>query len=132
VLLIGMAFMSGGMFCFSFVDAAASWLIVIPALLTGTGHGLMFHTMTSLTLRSFPSQVRGTGSALALMMLDLGTIAGAPALGIIGDEFGYGALFGSIGAFCLLNGLIYAATSQETDRPGKRKERKDKLHAQPR
>ncbi len=77
LLLVGMLFMSVGMFCFWLVDANTPWMIVIPALITGTGHGLMFHTMTSLTIEPFPASVRGTGSALALMMLDVGTIAGA-------------------------------------------------------
>ncbi len=75
VLFVGMLFMSVGMFCFGLVDARHSWMIIVPAVLAGTGHGLMFHTMTSLTLEPFPRNVRGTGSALALMMLDLGTIA---------------------------------------------------------
>ena len=72
---------------------------MVPAILTGTGHGLMFHTMTSLTLENYPMAVRGSGSALALMMLDLGTIVGAPVLGLIGERFGFAILFGSIGGF---------------------------------
>ena len=76
VLFAGMFFMSVGMCCFGLVDAQHSWMIVVPALLAGTGHSLMFHTMVSLTLETFPSAVRGTGSALALMMLDLGTLVG--------------------------------------------------------
>jgi predicted MFS family arabinose efflux permease len=110
VLLVGTFFMSVGMFCFGLVDAAHSWMIVVPAILTGTGHGLMFHTMTSLTLETFPSAVRGTGSALALMMLDLGTICGAPILGLVGEYFGFAALFGSIGIFCLGVSVTYVAS----------------------
>ena len=79
--------------------------------MAGVGHSLMFHTMTSLTLQTFPSQVRGTGSALALMMLDLGTIAGAPVLGMIGERFGFAVMFGSIGAFCFSSAMIYALST---------------------
>lgn len=111
VLFAGVLFMSVGMCCFSIVDAEHSWRIIIPAVLAGTGHGLMFHTMTSLTLENFPKPVRGTGSALALMMLDLGTLAGAPILGEIGQRFGFGALFGTIGAFCFVTGIAYAISS---------------------
>jgi MFS family permease len=110
VLLVGMLFMSAGMFCFVLVDAADSWLIIVPAVITGIGHGLMFHTMTSLTLEPFPRKVRGTGAALALMMLDLGTIVGAPLLGSIGERFGFPWLFGAIGASCLAVAAIYAAS----------------------
>lgn len=110
VLLVGMFIMSIGMCCFGFVDAQHSWMIIVPALLTGAGHSLMFHTMVSLTLETFPNAVRGTGSALALIMLDLGTLVGAPVLGFIGEYFGFGVLFGSIGVFCLLSAITYGAT----------------------
>jgi MFS family permease len=108
VLLVGMLFMSLGMFSFALVDAQRSWMIVVPGLLTGMGHSLMFHTMTSLTLEPFPYKVRGTGSALALMMLDAGTIAGAPVLGWLGERNGFPHLFGAIGVFCLFSALAYA------------------------
>ncbi len=111
VLLVGMFFMSIGMFCFALVDNVTPWLIVVPALVTGTGHGLMFHTMTALTIESFPSDVRGTGSVLALMMLDVGTIAGAPVLGQIAGAWGFNWMFSAIGAFSLVVAVAYASSS---------------------
>lgn len=111
VLLAGMLLMSAGMFSFVLVDAANTWRIIVPALLTGAGHGLMFHTMTSLTLENYPHAVRGSGSALALMMLDLGTIVGAPVLGLIGERLGFPMLFGAIGGFCLVVAAAYFTTS---------------------
>lgn len=110
VLLVGMLFMSAGMFCFGLADAKDTWMIIVPALLTGAGHGLMFHTMTSLTLENYPIPVRGSGSALALMMLDVGTIVGAPVLGLIGERFGFPVLFGTIGAFTLVVAATYVAS----------------------
>jgi len=110
VLLGGMAAMAIGMFSFAIVDAAHTWLIIVPAALTGAGHGLMFHTMTSITLENYPLAVRGSGSALALMMLDLGTIVGAPILGWIGQSFGFTALFASIGVATLVVAVTYAAS----------------------
>ncbi len=110
VLLVGMCFMSLGMLSFGWVTAERVWLIMVPALLAGIGHSLMFHTMTSLTLENFPSEVRGTGSALALMMLDLGTIAGAPVLGLVGERYGYAILFATIGALCFATAIAYAAS----------------------
>ena len=112
VLLSGILLMSIGMLCFSLVQAGNPWLISIPALLTGAGHSLMFHTMTSLTLQSFPLAVRGTGAAITLMMLDLGTFIGAPILGVMGDLHGFSVLFGTIGGFNLFSGVIYAWRSR--------------------
>jgi len=112
VLLCGILLMSIGMLCFSLVHAGNPWMISIPALLTGAGHSLMFHTMTSLTLQPFPLAVRGTGSAIALMMLDLGTFIGAPALGFLGERYGFSVLFATIGGFNLFSGMIYAWCSK--------------------
>ncbi len=110
VLAAGSLLMSVGMFSYALVDQSHSWSIIVPALLCGAGHGLMFHTMTSLTLQWFPIELRGTGSSLALMMLDLGMIGGAPILGIIGELFGYTTMFVSIGCFCFLSLLVYATS----------------------
>lgn len=107
ILLVGMGLMAIGMFSYSIVTAEYPWLIVVPALLTGSGHGLMFHTMTSLTIQPFPSDVRGTGSALALMMLDTGTLVGAPVLGYVGDHHGFAAMFSMVGFACVAGGGIY-------------------------
>lgn len=109
VLLAGIAFMSIGMLSFALVTAENTWLILVPAALSGIGHSLMFHTMTSITLAHFPSKLRGTGSALALMMLDLGTIVGAPILGWIGEAYEYPVLFACIGLTCFGSGLIFVA-----------------------
>ena len=116
VLLAGMLMMSLGMFSFALVHTGSPWLILIPAVVAGSGHGLMFHTMTSLTLERFPHAVRGTGSALALVMLDLGTVAGAPMLGWIGREFGFAMLFSTIGMLCLITGITYALSCSQANR----------------
>jgi MFS family permease len=107
VLSIGMLFMTVGLFSFGLVSAEHPLRLALPALLCGVGHGLIFHTMTSLTIQPFPPALRGTGSALALMMLDAGTFLGAPILGLIGEYFGYSGLFFSLGLFCLFSLLIY-------------------------
>lgn len=110
VLMIGTLFMTAGMFAFAIVDAQQPWMIIAPAVLAGVGHSLMFHTMTSLTIETFPIEVRGTGSALALMMLDLGTVGGTPVLGWIGERYGYAALFTTIGFVSLAAGLLYVVS----------------------
>lgn len=107
VLIAGGCLMSLGMFAFGWVGTDMPWLIVLPAVLAGSGHSLMFHTMVALTLETFPIEVRGTGSTLALMMLDLGTICGAPVLGQIAQRSGFAAMFATIGATCLAATLVF-------------------------
>ena len=50
IIYKALLFMSAGMFAFPVVSSESAWLLAIPALLTGIGHGLSFHTMTALTL----------------------------------------------------------------------------------
>lgn len=107
VLLAGIACMTIGMSCYLLVSESQPWMLVVPALISGTGHALMFHTMTSIALERFPPEQRGTGSALALMMLDLGMVGGSPILGWIADSYGFGAMFASIAACCALSFLVF-------------------------
>lgn len=107
VLLMGTVVMGIGMLLFQVVDAQHPFLIVLPALLCGGGHGLMFHTCTSLFLEPFPPEYRGAGSALSLMVLDVGMIGGAPVLGSIAESFGYTAMFVTVAATCLTSGCVY-------------------------
>jgi MFS family permease len=111
MLLVGTVVMGTGMLLFNWVDAEHPWRLMAPALTCGAGHALMFHTGTSLFLDAFPSTLRGIGSALSLMVLDIGMIGGAPVLGLIAEFHGYGALFTTIGASCYVAGILYAISS---------------------
>jgi MFS family permease len=116
VLVAGLCFFAVGMFCFLIVDASQPRWLVVPALLCGTGHGLTFHTMVGLTLEPFPIQNHGTGSVLALMHLDLGTITGAPILGWVARHMGYNSVFLIVGGACLVVAAIYTAASLGANR----------------
>ncbi len=111
VLLAGLACMTIGMACYLLVSGERPWMIVIPGLICGMGHALMFHTMTSLALEQFPPEMRGTGSALALMMLDLGMVGGAPILGWIADNWGFPYFFATISICCFLAFIYYLQDS---------------------
>lgn len=111
VLLIGMGFFAAGMFALIPVSGSRPLFLLVPALLCGTGHGLTFHTMVALTIEPFPLERHGTGSVLALMHLDLGTVGGAPILGAIIHRLGYSACFVLVGLVCLLTAWLYAARS---------------------
>lgn len=111
VLLAGLIAQGAGMFSFLLIEPDHAWALVVPGLVLGAGHGLAFHTMTSLSLEHFPLHLRGTGSALTLMTLDVGTIGGAPMLGLIADAFGYEPMFVCLGAACLAAAGAYALAS---------------------
>ena len=112
ILLVGMLFMTAGMFSYLLVDSSHVWLIMVPAFICGTGHALMFHTMTALTLERFPYEVRGTGSTFSLMALESGMICGAPILGVIAHhkipgDHNYYRMFVVLGIFVAGVMLLY-------------------------
>ncbi|MGL5094050.1 MAG: MFS transporter, partial [Planctomycetia bacterium] len=103
MLSLGMLLFAASMFCYPFAESPGAggpaWLLV-AAVVGGTAHALVFHTMIALSIKSFPPERRGTGSALALMNLDLGTVLGAPALGWIAHR-DYGWAFAFVGVLSL-------------------------------
>ncbi|MFP6703389.1 MAG: MFS transporter [Planctomycetaceae bacterium] len=111
VLLVGAVTMSLGMLSFLMVDPDHATLIVVPALLCGTGHSLMYHTCTSLFLDSFPTDVRGAGSGLSMVALDIGSVGGAQLLGEVAHRFGYNLLFLIVAGATLTAASIYAISS---------------------
>jgi MFS family permease len=108
VLLAGMVLMAAGLYSFLAVDASRPWLIVLPAMLCGSGHAMCFPTVNALLLERFPNHVRGSGSTLSLIIADLGIVAGAPMLGLVADVAGYDAMFVLSGA-CAFASAIYFA-----------------------
>ena len=89
---------------------------MLAAWCGGTGHGLLFHTSVSLTIDKFPSEVRGTGTALATMFVDLGVIGGPPILAVIAKQTSYQQMFLVIGAVVALIGIIYAGSRHFSSR----------------
>jgi MFS family permease len=110
-LLLGMFAFGLGSLSFLFVHAEHGWRLVIPAILCGTGHALVFHTMVSLALESFPPEARGTGSVVVLTHLDLGQIAGAPILGQLAFHSGYEYLFVTVSLSCFFAVAVYAGVT---------------------
>jgi MFS family permease len=111
MLLFGAVVMAGGQFTYFLVDKDHAWFILLPALVTGTGHALMFHTSTSLFVQTFPENARGVGSAFALMMVDTGMIGGAPLMGWIAGNYGYNAMFATVGGAVISAIIVYSLAS---------------------
>ena len=81
---------------------------MLAAWCGGTGHGLMFHTAGSVTIDKFPPEVRGTGTALATMFVDLGVVGGPPVLALIARQTSYPPMFLVIGGLVALIAILYA------------------------
>jgi MFS family permease len=111
ILILGLAMETAGMGSFLLVTSGRIEDLLLPGILCGAGHGFAFHTMTALTLDRFPVDIRGTGSALALMVLDIGTVAGAPVLGMLANAHGYGALFIAAASCAFAAAIVFTACS---------------------
>ena len=107
VLLAGLIAMIIGFISFSFISPTRMWILVIPALFCGTGHGLTYHCMTALTLQTFPEQHRGTGTALALMAFDLAAVIAMPIMAWIILVAGYDTMFLAIAATVAIVASIF-------------------------
>lgn len=68
-------------------------LLVLSGLVTGTGHGFLFPTLSALALRNEPEHTRGKVSGIFTGGMDAGLFTGAIALGAIGDWGGYQIIF---------------------------------------
>ncbi len=109
VLIVGTVIMGSGMLSFLGVDSSHLLWLFVAAVLCGVGHALMFHTNTALVLESFPVAVRGSGSALSLMALDLGMVGGSPVLGLVAERFGYHWMFTGVALLCFVTAAGFAS-----------------------
>ena len=70
-----------------------SWQFILPSIICGFGHALLFPAVVSLGSGAFPKERRGAGTAIILGFTDFGSLIYAPLLGRIGDQFGFHALY---------------------------------------
>tara|TARA_B100000519_G_C14259340_1_gene446726 strand:- start:855 stop:2081 length:1227 start_codon:yes stop_codon:yes gene_type:complete len=107
ILCVGLSAMVLGYCGYCMVSADRMWMLLFPALLCGTGHGLTYHCMTALSLQTFPKEHRGTGSALALMAFDCGVVFGMPVMAQLVVWQGYNAMFLTVAATVAIISGIY-------------------------
>lgn len=108
VLLVGIVAMVMGYIGYCFITPDRLWALIIPAFCCGTGHGLSYHCMTSLTLESFPAKHRGTGTALAMMAFDCSAVVGMPIIAWIVVVAGYNTMFLGVAAtVTTISGIFY-------------------------
>jgi MFS family permease len=81
--------------------------LVVPALVAGAAHALLFPSAVSLGADAFPDLHRGTGITLLLGFIDLGMLVGAPVLGGVVDYGGFSAMFVTAALVIASAGTIY-------------------------
>ncbi|MEX0700816.1 MAG: MFS transporter [Planctomycetales bacterium] len=96
--------------CFGLPLVTADWQFLLPAVLGGVGHALLFPGVVSLGAGAFPQEYRGSGTTIVLGFTEVGAMLSAPALGAIIEEFGFVAMFHAAAWTSIAIGVVYAAT----------------------
>ena len=93
------------------VIAVAPWstLALTGAALTGLGYSLVYPGLGVEAARLMPAQSRGLAMGAYTAFLDVALGFGTPALGLLGDRAGLGAVFGASMVAALGAGAIAAA-----------------------
>ena len=87
------------------------WQFLLPAVVCGLGHALLFPAVISKGAGAFPRQFRGSGTTLVLGFVDLGTAISAPILGTIIDVFGFTELFLTSAMIAIVIAVFYGLTT---------------------
>ncbi len=86
-LVSGSVLFITGLACLVGVDSQLG--LVLPGILMGAGHCFIFPSMVDLAAHEFPSEHRGTGTAVILGAGDVGMVTGFLLLGEVIDAFGF-------------------------------------------
>jgi len=107
-VLIGLVLMAGGILCLTGIQS--QYELILPGLLMGAGHSLIFPSMVDLAAGSLPASHRGTGTALILGSGDLGFLIGFATLGEVIDRFGFDVALSGLAGALLLSGILFGIT----------------------
>src|SRR5262249_20430978 len=122
MVLWGLAGLTCGQFLFLLVSSDG--LLILPAIVSGFGHALLFPAIVSIGAGKFPVRYRGSGTTLVLGFTELGTALAAPLLGMLidrgnarGDTLGFSWMFVAAWAIAGGVGILYAFSAATRARP---------------
>jgi len=136
--LLGMTAIVASLLSYLTVDSATG--LILPALLSGLGHALLFPAAIAGGSRCFPERYRGLGVTIMLGTFDLGNLIGMPLAGTVLYAAGrvgwpeFPTMFIAMAGLLTLASLVFAMlpASEETRgarRPAtERAEKKSRHH----
>jgi MFS family permease len=101
-----------------FLVASTEWLLVVPAVMGGVAHALLFPAVVSGANLSFPRRYRGLATTLIMAMFDLGNLVGQPSVGALLEVASYvglpryGTMFVTVAAALIAVSAIYAVSGR--------------------
>jgi MFS family permease len=101
-----------------FLPVTSDWLLILPAIVCGFGHSLLFPAVVSIGAGRFPLEYRGSGTTLVLGFTEVGTAIAAPILGMLidlgnarGGTLGFSWMFISAAAIAGSAAVFYGVTA---------------------
>ncbi len=95
----------------------SEWGLVIPAVVFGVGHAILYPSVVSLGATRFPERCRGLGTNLMMAASDLGVVSGGPLAAVLlatAARFGlpqYPTMVGSMSIVLTLGTIVFLATA---------------------
>lgn len=105
MLVAGLAGHTVGHFLLAY--ATSGWHFILPSIICGFGHSVLFPAVVSLGSGAFPKEARGSGTAIILAFVDFGQFVFAPLLGRVIDAYGFPPMFLVSSATGLVIAAIY-------------------------
>jgi MFS family permease len=124
VIFLGLAILIVGLLLF--LPVSNVWQLLVPGVIFGIGHALVFPPLAALGSQSFPQRYRGLAIMLILAASDLGVLVGAPLAGAIlqySGGFGlppYPTMFVTMAGALAVAGVFYA-TAGRREQPRRRR-----------
>lgn len=109
-LLVGLLLQACGLL--SLIGVVTQWHLVLPGLLMGAGHSLIFPSMVDLAAERFPIEHRGAGTSLILVAGDLGMLIGFAALGGMIEALGFDASLRALALAVVLVAGVFAGVQR--------------------
>jgi MFS family permease len=98
-----------GHFLLPFADVG--YELILPSIVCGFGHALLFPAVVSLGAGAFPIAARGSGTAIILAFTDFGSLVCSPLLGRIIVGYGFEAMFWTSSALAFVVASGYAVVA---------------------
>jgi len=120
MIVTGLGFLAGSIG--SYLLIFNSLALVLPALLVGIAHALLFPSVVAAGSTTFPARYRGLGTTLILGMFDIGVLIGQPMIGwllLFSSQLGlpkWPTTFLAVSSLLLAVALVYAVFSRHQAR----------------
>lgn len=111
VVLPFMALLAVGVFALPFLGSTL--LLVFIGLSFGFGFGAFMPTLNALVVDKTPPPERGSALGFFTSFMDLGISAGAVLLGLVGEGWGFSAMFTAAGIILILGMTVFAIYTEK-------------------